>query len=155
MRTLIRDLGTLLAVVFLQYVVLNVLPMPFNQVDLFATVAGLYALYRPPRRALAFAFVGSLVMEAIYPANVLLGDHTLVMLVLTYLLIILNNRLVMRGAAAVIMIGLYAVLVPLGASLLATLLGLPFLVPPTSRYLVLFVGTAAIAGVLLRKFDVQ
>lgn len=149
------DLALVAGTLFLQYMVINVLPVPFANVDLFLVLSGVYALKRPPVRAMIFTFFGALVMELVYPVASVTGFKTMAALCLVFVLSQLNIRLVLRGAGACLMVGAYTVAVGLVTRILAVLVGVVPPAVPGFHYFVLFLGSVLLTCLLIEKFDVQ
>ena len=149
------DLMWISVIIFLQYLVINVLPVPFANVDLFLVMSGVYALKRSPVRAMVFTFCGALLMEVVYPVAAVTGFKTMAALVLVFVLSQLNIRLVLQGVGACLMVGLYVVATGFLTRILALLVDVVPPAVPAFHYFVLFLGSVLLTCLLIEKFDVQ
>ncbi len=151
----LQDALLIICVIFLQYVVINVLPVPFANVDLFLVLSGVYAMRRTPVRAMVFVFVGVLLMEWIYPVAAVSGLKTMAALILCFLLTQVNRVLVLKGAMACLAVGIYAVLTELLTRVFALLVGTAAPATPVGHLAVLLLGSMLLACLVIGKFDVQ
>lgn len=149
------DVILVIVTIFLQSMVINIFPLPFARVDLLLILSGIYAIRSSMKRAMAFVFFGNLAMELVYPAAPITGIKTMSALVLACGLYLLARRVVVKGAAACLTVGVYAMLVALGARWLSTLLGFALLPVSVSGYVVFLLSSTLIACLIIGRIDVQ
>lgn len=150
-----RDIFLIVLTIFLQYMVINIFPIPFARVDLFLILAGIYAIKYPVARSLLFVFLGGLVMELVYPVSTITGLKTMSALTLAFILFQFSRKIDVKGVAACLTVGVYALLTIWMTRGLSALLGLPLLSIPTGDYLVFFVITSLVTALVIERFNVQ
>ncbi|PJB77595.1 MAG: hypothetical protein CO090_08405 [Acidobacteria bacterium CG_4_9_14_3_um_filter_49_7] len=149
------DVILVIIAIFLQSMLINIFPLPFARVDLLLILSGIYSTRSTVGRAMAFVFFGNLMMELVYPASPITGIKTMSALVLAFALHQLARRVVVKGAAACLTVGAYALLVALGARWLSSLLGFALLPVSIYGYIVFLLSTAFLTCLVIGRIDVQ
>ncbi|RLE19485.1 MAG: hypothetical protein DRJ08_00275 [Acidobacteria bacterium] len=149
------DVVLVIMTIFLQSMLINIFPMPFARVDLLLILSGIYAIRSSAGRAMTFVFLGNLAMELVYPASPITGIKTMSALVLAFALHQLARRVVVKGAAACLTVGVYAFLVAMGARWLSNLLGFALLPVSVSGYIVFLLSTTLLTCLVIGRIDVQ
>ncbi|NOZ13256.1 MAG: hypothetical protein GXO69_06360 [Acidobacteria bacterium] len=152
---LFTDVLLIIIAIFLQSMLINVFPVPFSRVDLLLIFSGIYAIRSTLKRALSFVFFGNLVMELVYPASPVTGIKTMAALVLAFCLYLLAKRVVVKGAAACLTVGVYALFVSIGARWLSGLLGFALLPVSVYGYVVFLLSTTFLTCLVIGRVDVQ
>ncbi len=149
------DVVVVIITIFLQSMLINIFPVPFARVDLLLILSGIYSIRSSAGRAMVFVFFGNLTMELVYPASPVVGIKTMSALVLAFALHQFARRIVVKGAAACLTVGIYALFVAIGARWLSALLG--FLLLPVSiyGYIVFLLSTTFITCLVIGRIDVQ
>ncbi len=149
------DILLIIIAVFLQSMLINIFPVPFSRVDLLLIFSGIYAIRSTGKRMLTFVFLGNLAMELVYPASPVTGIKTMAALVLAFFLYLLAKRVVVKGAAACLTVGVYALFVSIGARWLSGLLGFALLPVSIYGYMIFLLSTTFLTCLIIGKIDVQ
>ncbi|NOY22034.1 MAG: hypothetical protein GXO70_00800 [Acidobacteria bacterium] len=149
------DVVLIIITIFLQSMLINIFPLPFARVDLLLILSGIYSIRSSVGRAMAFVFFGNLVMELVYPASPIVGIKTMSALVLAFALHQFARRVVVKGAAACLTVGVYALFVAIGARWLSSLLGFPLLPVSLPGYIVFLFSTTFLTCLVIGRIDVQ
>ncbi len=149
------DIVLVIIAIFLQSMLINIFPLPFARVDLLLILSGIYAIRSSTKRALLFVFLGNLLMELVYPASPVTGVKTMSALVFAFIIHLLAKRVVVKGAPACFTVGIYALLVTLGARSLSALLGFTLLPVSVPGYIVFFLSTTFLTCLIIGRIDVQ
>jgi len=149
------DVVLVVVTIFLQSMLINIFPLPFARVDLLLILSGIYSIRSNVGRAMTFVFLGNLIMELVYPASPVTGIKTMSALVLAFALHQFARRVVVKGAAACLTVGVYALLVAMGARWLSSLLGFASLPVSIYGFIVFLLSTTFLTCLVIGRIDVQ
>ena len=149
------DVVLIIVTIFLQSMLINIFPVPFARVDLLLILSGIYSIRSKVGRAMTFVFFGNLIMELVYPASPITGIKTMSALVLAFVLHQFARRVVVKGAAACLTVGVYALFVAMGARWLSSLLGFTLLPVSLYGYIVFLLSTTFLTCLVIGRIDVQ
>lgn len=151
----VYDIVLVIIAIFLQSMVINIFPLPFARVDLLLILSGIYSIRSTVGRAMVFIFFGNVLMELVYPASPITGIKTMSALVLGFALHRFSRRIVVKGAAACVTVGAYALFVAVGARWLSALLGFALLPVSIYGYIVFLLSTTFLTCLIIGRIDVQ
>jgi len=148
-----RDFLYIGAVLFLQYIVLNIFPIPFNSVELFLIVSGLYVLKANIERAMLFIFIGGLITESVYPPSGIIGIKTISALVVGFAFFHLSKKMVIKQIAICGVIALYC-LVTISITIFFTSFVYPVASTPFFDFVVFTITTMLASCLITEKINV-
>lgn len=148
-----RDFLYIAITLFLQYIVLNIFPIPFNSLDLFLIIAGLYTLKADAERTLLFIFIGGFIIESVYPPSSIIGIKTISALIIGFIFFQLSKKMVIKKVAVCGVIALYCLLTVLTSTALTSFI-YPVVKVPFFDYLVFFITTLLASCLVVEKVNV-
>jgi len=148
-----RDILYIIIVLFLQYMVLNILPEPFNSIELFLILAGIYSLKADVERLLLFVFIGGLITESVYPSSNIIGIKTISALFTAFTFFHLSKKMVIKNTALCIVVALYCL-----TTILLTVFLTSFVYPiaktPLTDYIVFTITSMLFSCLIVEKINV-
>ncbi len=148
-----RDIFYIIIVLFLQYMVLNILPVPFNSIELFLILAGIYALKADVERMLLFVFIGGLITESVYPPSSIIGIKTISALSVAFVFSHLSKKMVIKNTAVCAVVALYC-LVTILLTVFLTSFVYPIAKTPLLDYFVFTITSMLFSCLIVEKINV-
>lgn len=148
-----RDFLYIGIILFLQYIVLNILPVPFNSIELFLIVAGIYILKADIERVILFIFIGGLITESVYPPSSVIGIKTISALTVGFLFFHLSKKMVIKRGAVCGVIALFCI-----TTVILTIFFTSFIYPvaktPFWDYVLFAITTMLASCLIVEKINV-